>query len=502
VPAQLDVLKQRLADVHNLNRAMAVLSWDQHTYMPPGGSLARAAQTATLSRLAHDIFIAPVTGELLHEAVQEIPELKPDGDDADLLRVAQRDYNRAIKVPTSLVAAINEHSVLALPVWVRARQENDFASFAPYLEKTVELSRELAEHLGYEEHIYDALLDEAEPGMKTSQIASLFDTLRRELVPLVGAISERLDTVSDAVLHQPFDEAKQEAFGRRVVERFGYDFSRGRQDRTVHPFETTFSRNDVRITTRFDPAWLSPALFGTMHEAGHGLYEQGISPSLEGTLLARGASLGLHESQSRLWENVVGRSRPFWEHFYPLLQETFPQQLSAVVLDDFYLAVNRVEPSFIRVEADEVTYNLHTLLRFEMELDLLQHRYSVTDAPAVWNQKMEEYLGIRPPSDSLGILQDMHWSGGVFGYFPTYTLGNVLSVQFFDAAVREFPEIPDRIGQGDFGVLRSWLTDRIYRHGRKYEPNELIEMATGEPLQSRSYIDYLKKKYGAIYDLS
>lgn len=499
---KLDQLKERLADVHNLSAARAVLSWDQHVYMPPGGAEARGAQIATLSRLSHNLFTADETGELLEAATAEVKDLPDDSVDASLVRVARRDYEQDRKVPVSLVSEIAEHSVASNHVWVRARQENNFALFAPYLETTIDLSRRLAEALGYEDELYDALLDQFEPGMRTAQVSAIFDSLKAELIPLVRAIAEREGRVDDSVLHQPFDEAKQEQFGKMIVETYGYDFSRGRQDRTIHPFETSFSRNDVRITTRFDPAFLNMALFGTMHESGHAMYEQGVGPDLEGTLLGRGASLGVHESQSRMWENVVGRSLPLWQRFYPDLQAIFPDQLGSTDVQGFYAAINKVQPSFIRVEADEVTYNLHIMLRFEMERDLLEGRITVAEAPEVWNQKMQEYLGIRPPTDTLGILQDVHWSGGMMGYFSTYSLGNILSVQLWDKAVEERPEIPDEIGRGEFAGLRGWLTEKVYRHGRKFEPAQLIEMATGEPLQSRSYMRYLKDKYGAIYGLS
>jgi len=496
----LDQLKQRLADVHNLGRAASVLTWDQQTYMPAGGAEARASQFATLSRLGHTMFTDDETGELLERAAAEVADLPEDHDDAALVRVGKRDYEDDRKVPTDLVVEMRRHGSLAQPYWIEARKENRFEIFAPYLEETIRLCRRLAEHLGYKDRLYDALLDQYEPGMRTAQVQQIFAGLKEEIVPLVQAISERKDRVDDSMLHAPFDEGKQEAFGKMVAERYGYDFNRGRQDRTVHPFETTFSRNDVRITTRFEPNFLNPALFGTMHETGHALYEQGVGESLEGTLLARGTSLGVHESQSRMWENVVGRSRGFWQHFYPQLQSTFPDQFGHVDLDRFYGAINRVEPSYIRVEADEVTYNLHIMLRFEMELDLLDDKYPVSEAPAVWNSKMQEYLGITPPTDTLGILQDIHWSH-MMGYFTTYSLGNILSVQLYDKAVEEKPEIPEQIQNGQFGALHGWLEDRVYRHGRKYQPNELIQRATGEPLQSRSYVAYLKRKYGEIYDL-
>jgi carboxypeptidase Taq len=306
--------------------------------------------------------------------------------------------------------------------------------------------------------------------------------------------------IDDRMLHQPFDEAAQERFGVAVITRFGYDFSRGRQDRTVHPFANAFSRNDARITTRFAPNFLSMALFGTMHESGHAMYEQGVGEELEGTLLARGASLGVHESQSRLWENVVGRSRSMWECFYPQLQQTFPQ-LAGVSLDRFYAAINMVEPSLIRVEADEITYNLHIMLRFEMELGLLEGSMSPAEAPAIWNEKMQSYLGVTPPTDTLGVLQDVHWSSGMMGYFPTYTLGNILSVQLFDTAVSQRPEIPESIRQGEFAPLHDWLEQSLYRHGRKYQPNEVIERATGKPLTIDPYVAYLTRKFGELYGI-
>ena len=498
---QLDRLKERLATIHYLGSANSVLAWDQQTYMPPGGARARGEQMATVGRLAHEMFIAEETGELLEQAKQELNGTPPESDEASLIRVAQRDYDRSRKIPAELVAELARHGAEAFKVWAKARQDNDYAAFAPYLQKTIEYSRQVAELLGYEEQLYDALLDNFEPGMKTSQVAAIFEDLKKDLIPLVRAITERKDRVDDSVLHQPFDEARQEAFGKKVAELYGYDFTRGRLDRTVHPFEITLSRDDVRITTRYEPDFFNPALFSTLHETGHGLYEQNVGESLEGTLLAHGASLGLHESQSRMWENVVGRSRGFWQYLYPQLQEAFPEALGSVDLETFYRAINKVEPSLIRVEADEVTYNLHIMLRFEMELALLDGSLTVEDAPAAWNEKMQSYLGITPPNDTLGILQDVHWSHGMMGYFTTYSLGNILSLQLFDAAVKAHPEIPQEISQGRVEQLRGWLQENLYRHGRKFEPNELVQRITGEPIQSRSYMRYLKTKFGEIYGL-
>jgi carboxypeptidase Taq len=497
----LDQLKIRLREIRNLQHAMAVLRWDQQTHMPPGGAAARGEHLSTISRIQHEKFVSDEIGALLDDAAAEVAELPYDSDDASLVRVTRRDWENSRKLPTDFVAEIVRHAAASQPLWVRARATNDYALFAPALQKTVELSRRGADYRGYEDNPYDALLDRFEPGMKAAQVKSIFDDLKAQLVPLVAAIAERSDRVSDAPVHGAFDEVRQEEFGKMAVAAFGYDFTRGRQDRTVHPFATSFSRDDVRITTRFDPEFLNPALFGTMHESGHAMYEQGIAPELDDTPLGGGTSLGVHESQSRLWENVVGRGRPFWEHFYPRLQQTFPERLNDVSLDDFYRAINKVSPSFIRVEADEVTYTLHIMLRFEMELGLLDGSISVEDAPRVWNEKMQEYLGITPPTDTLGILQDTHWSSGMMGYFPTYALGTILSLQLFDTARQANPTIEETFRNGDFAPLLAWLTENIYRHGSKFEPNELIQRATGRPLEIGPYVRYLRNKFGEIYGL-
>jgi carboxypeptidase Taq len=495
-------LRERLGEVTNLRKVNAVLAWDQATYMPDAGTKARGEQMATVGSLAHELFVANLTGELLEAAAEEVEGLPEDSDEVRLVRVARRDYDQARRVPAALVGEILRHEALSYPIWVQAKNEADFGAFVPCLEKTIEYSRQVAEYLGYPEQPYDALLDQYEPGMRTSQVVSMFDEVKPDLVALVHAIAGQAHVVDDSFVHQPFEERLQEEFGVRVARALGYDFSRGRLDRTEHPFETSFSINDVRITTHFLSDYLPSALFGTIHEAGHAMYEQGISQDLEGTPLADGTSLGMHESQSRMWENVVGRSRAFWRHFYPPLQQTFASQLGPVDLEAFYRAINRVEPSLIRVEADEVTYNLHVMLRLEIELALLSGDLAVGDAPTAWNDKMEAYLGLRPPTDREGILQDVHWANGLFGYFSTYSLGNFLSVQLFEAAVRAHPEILEDLGNGRFDALRGWLTENVYRHGRKFEPNELVQRATGEPIQSRSYIRYLREKFGEIYGLA
>lgn len=498
---KLDALRARLSTYVDISHSMAVLSWDQHTYMPKGGAPARAGQLSTLSRIAHELFTSPETGDLLAAAEDESAGLAYDSDGASLLRLVRHLYDRQTKLPNQFVADFARLRSQANQVWEKAREEDDFASFRPYLERIVAMSLESAEYLGYDEQPYDALLDAYEPHMKTSEVARIFDSLREELVPLVQAVFDQGEQVDDKVLRQHFDVEKQRAFGKAVIGDLGYDFDRGRQDESAHPFTTGFSVDDVRITTRYNPSWLPVGLFGTLHEAGHALYNQGLAPELEGTLLAGGASLGVHESQSRLWENIVGRSRPFWEHYYPKLRRLFPAQLEATDVESFYKAVNRVVPSLIRVEADELTYNLHVMMRFELEKALLSGDLKVAELPTAWGDVMDQVLGVRPDSDTEGVLQDVHWSNGMVGYFPTYTLGNLLSAQLYGAAVAQSPEIVDQVKRGEFRTLLGWMRQHVHRHGRKYFPTELIERASGEKLQSRSYMEYLRTKYRGLYDL-
>jgi carboxypeptidase Taq len=501
VTPAFDALKERLEEVKTLYQIESLLEWDMQTQMPSGGAKARARHLSVLSKLTHQLYTQPDTGAMIDSAATEVHGADYSSFEASLVRVAERDYEQAVKLPTELVTELARATTEAHESWVNARKNNDFKAFVPILERIFELKRRVADKYGYTDHPYDALLNEYEPGLTTKDVAGMFDTLRTDLVPLVKAISENTDRVSDEVLHRDYDEAKQRDFAEMVVARFGYDFARGRQDRAVHPFAISFSRNDVRITTRYHRDWLNPALFGTLHESGHAMYEQGVGEELEGTPLARGASLGVHESQSRLWENVIGRSRGFWTYFYPQLQAAFPDQLGSVPLDTFYRAINKVEPSFIRVEADEATYNLHIMVRFEIERELIAGTLKVADLRDVWNAKYQEYLGITPPTDALGVLQDVHWSMGLVGYFPTYSIGNLLSVQLYEKALETYPGIPDEIARGEFTSLLRWMRENIHVHGRKFLPQELITRVTGEPMQSRSYVRYLKTKYSEIYGL-
>ena len=499
--SQLRELKALLAEVNDLESADAVLQWDQATYMPAGGAAARGRQMATLARLAHEKFTSPVIGKLLDGLGRSAASLPVDSDEASLLRVTRRDYDRAVKVPAAFVAKLSEHTAAPYQAWTQARPANDFAAMRPWLEQTLDLSRQLAEFFPGYEHIADPLIDYADYGMTAKTIRQVFGELRTELVPLVQAITAQ-PVADDACLRQHFPESDQLAFGAAVIKQFGYDFARGRQDKTHHPFMTKFSLGDVRITTRCREDNLGEALFSTLHEAGHALYEQGIRPDFEATPLAGGTSAGVHESQSRTWENLVGRSRGFWEFFYPKLQAAFPGQLQRVPLDTFYRAINRVQRSLIRTDADEVTYNLHVMIRFDLELQLLEGQLAVKDLPAAWHARYQADLGLRAPDDRDGVLQDVHWYGGcIGGNFQCYTLGNILSAQFYEAATRAQPGIEPAISAGEFRPLHGWLQENVYQHGRKFTALELVQRATGQPLTIAPYLRYLRRKYGEIYRL-
>ncbi len=498
---KLQQLRDRLLEIEDLKAAAEVLYWDQATYMPPGGAVTRGRHLATLRRLAHEKFVDPAIGRLLEDLQPYAEGLPADSVDASLVRVVRRDYEKAIRVPASFVEEMENHASAAYEAWVQARPADDFSLVQPYVEKTIELSRRLAGFFPGYEHIADPLIDDEDPGMTVSVLRDLFGRLREALVPLVQRIAAQ-PSPDDALLHQYFPDAQQWDVTLEVARVLGYDFERGRQDRTPHPFTSGFGRGDVRITTRVDEHDFTDALFGTIHEAGHALYEQGIRPELEGTPLAVGVSAGVHESQSRLWENLVGRSRAFWQFLYPRLQVVFPDQLGGVRLEDFYRAINKVQPSLIRTSSDEVTYNLHIIVRFELELELLEGRLMARDLPEVWRQRYQSDLGITPPNDRDGVLQDAHWYDGVIGGgFQGYTLGNVLSTQFYEAAQRAHPDIPAEIAQGEFGTLRRWLTDNIYQHGRIYDAPDLVERVTGKPLGIESYLHYLQNKYGELYTL-
>lgn len=497
----IERLKALLGVISDIGNAAAVLGWDQQTYMPPGGAGARAMQLATLSRLAHEHFVSEELQSTLEMAATEVQEQDPDSDEARLIKVTNRELKKRIRVPAAWVEEHSRVTALAHQDWEKARADADFTLFAPHLEKILSLKRQYAEFFAPYDHIYDPLLDDYEPGMKTADVKPVFDDLRVRQVTLIQAIMDSGVEIDDSPLCQYFDEKSQWEFGIEVIKAFGYDLTRGRQDKAVHPFSTGFGTGDVRITTRFDENILNPALFGTMHEAGHAMYEQGIDPKFERTTLAGGTSLGMHESQSRLWENLVGRSKPFWKAFYPRLQKIFPDQLSAVKLDTFYKAINKVDRTFIRVEADEATYNLHVMVRFELEIALLEGALAINDLPQAWNDKFESFLGVRPPDDAQGVLQDVHWSAGYIGYFPTYSLGNLIAAQLWDKINQDIPELEQQIENAEFSQLLGWLHENIHQSGAKYEPLELLERVVGSGLNVDPYVKYLERKFGELYSL-
>ncbi len=502
VDADFAELKQRLKTIEDLRCAERALIWDQATYMPRSAAEARGRQLALLSSMAHERLADPAIGELLDSVTPWAQAQGADSDAGALVRVTRREHERATRVPPAFVHRLSEHTAKSYDVWQRARPADDFGAVRPLLETTVELSRELAAFYPGYEHPCDALIDLAEDGMTVETVRTLFSELRAGLVPLIEAIRARPEP-SDRCLRGEFPESAQRDFGAMVIRSFGYDFARGRQDKTAHPFMIKLGRGDVRITTRYRTDDLSDGLFSTLHEAGHALYEQGIDDALEGTPLYHGTTAGVHESQSRLWENLVGRSLPFWQRWYAPLKDAFPGALQGVDVDTFHRAINKVERSLIRTDADEVTYNLHVMLRFDLELAMLEGTLAVRDLPDAWRARIESDLGVTPPDDRDGVLQDVHWYGGIVGgAFQSYTLGNIMSAQFFAAARRDLGDLDAQIGAGELAPLRGWLTERIYRHGRKFTAPEIVERATGEPLSIAPYVAYLKTKYGALYGLS
>lgn len=492
--------KTLMGEVWDLAMAASLLGWDQQTNMPPNGAVERSEQLATLSKLIHEKTISDEHGKMLDELLVYAKDLDPDSDDARLIRRAKIDYDKATRVPTDRVAEYARVTALAQETWVQARSKSDFSLFQPHLERIVELRREYADYFKPYDHVYDPLLDDFEPGLKTAEVKDIFTRLRPQQVELIKAIAAR-PQVEDDFLHLKYEDKKQWDFGVDVITRFGYDWNGGRQDRSAHPFTTSFGIGDVRITTRIIEDMVTSAMFSTMHEAGHGMYQQGLDKNLSRTILATGTSMAVHESQSRMWENLVGRSRPFWKFFYPKLQELFPSQLGNVPMEKFYKAVNKVQPSLIRVEADEATYNLHVMLRLELEIALMEGTLKVAELPEAWNTKMKEYLGVTPPNDAKGVLQDVHWSGGMIGYFPTYALGNLVSAQLWEVINKDIPDLESQIEQGKFDALLTWLRDKIHRHGAKFDPQDLVMRVTGSKIDPQPYVNYLHKKYSEIYGL-
>jgi carboxypeptidase Taq len=478
-----------------------LLGWDEQTNLPPQGGELRANQMALLSGMVHDQATAPRIGELLDE-LDRTGGFEPDSPQAANLREARHAYEREAKLPKRLVEELSRVTTLSQQAWVKARKEKDFSRFLPWLEQVVKLKREEAEAVGYDGGVpYDALLDTYEPAMTTAQVQAAFDGLRAELVPLVQEIAGSSRQPNTGILHRHYPIETQREFGRQAASAIGFDFEAGRLDEAAHPFCSGIGPGDCRLTTRYDENFFSQAFFGTLHEAGHGIYEQGLDREQFGTPLGHAVSLGIHESQSRMWENFVGRSRPFWEHFFLPAQERFPDALKDVSLDDFYAAINDVRPSFIRVEADEVTYNLHIMLRFELEQPLIAGDLQPADVPGAWSETFERYFGITPDNDAVGCMQDVHWSAGLIGYFPTYALGNMYAAQFFEKASQELGDLNEQFTNGDFAPLRNWLREQIHQRGQLYRAGRLLQVVTGESLDSRPLTRHLRDKYSELYDL-
>ncbi|MBA3016659.1 MAG: carboxypeptidase M32 [Proteobacteria bacterium] len=494
-------LKKHLSEIKSIEAVMMLLVWDQQVYLPNGGAVARSRQLAVQAQLAHEKLTAPIIGKLLDDLQSYQINLPYDSDEAGLLRVTRRLYEKAVKVPPAFKARLSAHLSKSYQVWTLARPANDFAAVQPYLEKTLSLSREYAHFFPDYALIADPLIDFKDTGMTVAAIRPFFAELRRQLVPMIKDIREQ-PLPDNSCLYRTFPTAAQLSFVREVIKNIGFDFERGRQDLSPHPFESLISIGDVRMTTRVQENDLSQTFLDTLHEMGHALYDQGLYPDFEGTPLADSASASVTESQARLWENVIGRSRYFWNYYYPKLQAIFQEQLNSTSLETFYRAINKVQPSLIRIDADEMSYDLHVILRFDFELQLLEGTLAVRDLPEAYRERFKADFGITPPDNRDGVLQDVHWFDGVIGgQFQSYTIGNILSVQFYEAALREHPEILDEIAHGEFSALHNWLKEHIYRHGRKYTTMELIQRVTGKSLTIEPYIRYLRTKYGELYNL-
>jgi carboxypeptidase Taq len=469
--------------------------------MPPGGAEARGRQLSLLSRTAHEKLTDPEFGRLLDQVEPWAQDQPYDSDEAALIRITRREYEQAIRVPPPFVAEMNNHFATLYQAWTDARPRNDFKGLAPMLQKTLDLSRRYADFFQPYESPADPLIDQLDFGMKASSVRAVFAELRQRLVPIVRAITSKAPA-DDSMIQQHAPRDRQLAFGLEVIKAYGYDFNRGRQDLTHHPYMTKFSLGDVRITTRVREDEVTDALFSTLHESGHAMYEQGVRMDFEGTPLATGTSSGVHESQSRMWENLVGRSRGFWSHFYPRLQQAFPEALGKSNVDDFYRAINKVQRSLIRVDADEVTYNLHVMIRFDLECDLLEGRLAIADLPEAWHARYQQDLGLRAPDDRNGVLQDVHWYASfIGGQFQGYTLGNIIGGQLWATALRAKPSIPSEIAQGRFDTLHGWLRENVYQHGSKFTAAELIQRVTGKPMGTDDYLAYLWGKYQPLYAL-
>lgn len=490
--------QKHIQQVNDLHAAAAVLSWDKEVNLPPKGAAFRSRQVATLSGLAHEQFTDTQFGENIKNLLQSNGALT-EGQRRNLERT-QEDYQKATCLDRAFVVRRSEAVSRGYHDWLKARKENDFTVFQDALAELVEIKKEEAEHLGYDEHPYDALLDQFEPGYKSSQLDTLFADVREQLVDFVRRIREQ-EQVDDQFLYQTYDTDTQWDFSLYLLKNLGYDFEAGRQDLSPHPFTITFSPQDVRVTTHGDPHNFASMCWSSIHEGGHALYEQGLPPEQYGMPLGQACSLGIHESQSRLWENQVGRSLPFWKAHYPELQKRFPEQLGEVSLKTFYRGINKIAPSPIRIESDELHYHFHILIRYEIEKGLIEGNIAVKDLPDIWKEKYKAYLGLDIPDDNTGVLQDIHWAHGSLGYFPTYSLGSFYAAQFYVQAQKDIPGLDEQIAQGDNTQLLTWLRKNIHAHGRYYTADELCRKVTGESLNFAYFMDYAAAKYEGIYQL-
>lgn len=506
-----DKLAAHIAEYNDLLNILNTLKWDMRTQMPPGGASTRGAQLATLTKLAKDLFVSDKTARLLDAAETEMTGADADAYKTRALRQTRAAYELQKRIPADLVSRLAALGPESEAVWAAAKDADDFASFKPYLEQMLAINIKLAEVIGYDGHPFDALIQQFEPGMSAAQLKVIFGELKAGLLPLLARIVENDAPLPVDLWAAEYDLADQQALCHELAELIGFDFGRGRLDSAPHPFEISFTRDDVRITTRYDASYLPMAIFAALHEAGHGLYEQNVAPELTRSALTTdfigqyavgGASYGAHEFSSRMWENQIGRSREFWQLHFGSLQARFPDQLAEADAELFYRAVNRVRPSLIRVEADEVTYNLHIMLRTEIEMALLEGALAVAELPEFWNFKIQEYLGLTPPDDRRGVLQDVHWSAGTFANFPCYTIGNIMSAQVLTAARQHIPDLAEQLAQGEYSNLLGWLTEAIYQHGRAYSTDELLRRISGESLSVAPLLDYLERKYSDLYGLN
>ncbi|MBV9422681.1 MAG: carboxypeptidase M32 [Solirubrobacterales bacterium] len=498
---ELDQLRSRMAEITDLRNTAHLLEWDQQTMMPPRGGASRAESIATLERIRHDMFVSAETGRLLDAAAGELDGADSASDDAALVRVVRRRWDKARRVPTELAAEIARAGSIGQEAWVRARANNDFDAFAPYLTRNLELARRYVDCFDTFDCPYDVLLDDFDPGMATADVTRLFDELKAALVPVIGEVAQHADRVDDGPLHGTFPVERQRQLVFEVVERMGFDRAGWRIDDAVHPFATGLGSQDVRITTRWDEHFFASALFSAMHECGHGLYEAGIDSSLQRTPLGSGESLSVHESQSRMWENMVGRGRAFSGVLAPRIAELFGGSVADLDATSLYRAVNRVEPSHIRVEADEATYGLHIVLRFELEQEMIEGRLPVAEVPEAWDARFKEYFGLEVPDPAHGALQDVHWSAGLIGYFPTYALGNLIAGQLWEKAHADMPDLEAAIGAGELSGLREWLRENVHRHGAKFSTPELLQRVVGHPIEVAPFVRYLRAKLSDVYEL-